>query len=70
MDLGVIAMKVYSTFLNAQGLEPHHETQSCFKTLDGGGVIPFFRDAVGLFKIPADWVELWSTKEFSQFFFF
>ena len=43
-----MAMKGYSTFPKALGLEPYHQIASCH--IQGGvGVLPFCRDAVGVF---------------------
>ena len=38
VDLGVMAMKGYSTFLRAAGLEPRHQIKVISRTLVVGGV--------------------------------
>ena len=46
VDLGAMAMKGYSAFPKALTLlEPHHQIV--------GGVLPFCRDAIGVFYSPS-----------------
>ena len=51
-----MAMKEYSTFPKASGVEPHHQVQFSVicKTLIDGGVLPLCKDAVGGFAVPPD----------------
>ena len=51
VDQRVMAMKEYSTFPKAPGLEPHYQMKFSVlpRTLIGWEVLPLCRDAVGLF---------------------
>ena len=52
MDPGVMAIKGYSTFPKARGLEPHHQTVTCKRTLIVG-VLPLCRDTHSIFHSPS-----------------
>ena len=54
MDLGLMVMKGWSTFLKAPELKPHHQMQfSVISWKFVGVVLSLYRDAVGVFYWPS-----------------
>ena len=54
VELGVMAMKKYTAFPKALGLEPYYQMQFRFiprRLIEG--VLPLCSDAVGVFKSPS-----------------
>ena len=57
LDMGVKAIKGYSTFPKAPELEPHDQIVLChiLDTHLGGGVDPFVEILLAYSTVPADW---------------
>ena len=53
VDLWEIAMKRYFPFPKAPGLDPHHQLFNVISRTFIGEVLPFGRDAVGVFYCPS-----------------